>query len=143
MLFCFSSYSYTSSKIYFLTFAAELSEFRMQSRLKSIYYGFFVFRQEKNVLLYYDRKTHLFSSSLPSLAVHSHLLFSGNSSGSVSSQVLPSRFPSDIIKACSTLQLRDSAGFAPAYLLSLSTPDSLNLLSSFCNICYISFEIIT
>ena len=33
------------------------------------------FRQEKNVLLHYDRKTHLFSSSLPSLAVHSHLLF--------------------------------------------------------------------
>ena len=50
---------------------------------------------------------------------------SGNSSGSASSQIQPSRFPSGIIWICSTLQLRDSAGFSPAYLLSLSTPDYL------------------
>ena len=63
--------------------------------------------------------------------------FSGNSSGSVSSQASPSRFPSGIIKACSTLQLRDSAGFAPAYLLSINTPDTL--LFSFSLIRFLNF----
>ena len=56
--------------------------------------------------------------------------FSGNSSGSVSSQIQPSQFPSGIVWIYSTLQLCDSAGFSPAYLLSLyQTPDSLIILN--------------
>lgn len=69
-----------------------------------------------------ERRTHLYQ--LPVTRSTLWLTISGNSSGSVSSQALPSQFPSDIFKAYSTLQLRDSAGLAPASLLSLSTPDS-------------------
>lgn len=49
---------------------------------------------------------------------------SGSSSGSASSLALPSQFlPSDIFKACSALQLRDSTGFTPVSLLSVNAPD--------------------
>ena len=93
---------------------------------KSIFYqGRSVFRQEKTP---FCTMTEGRTCPLPFSCHSQHTLvftFSGNSSGSVFSQASPSRFPSGIIKACSTLQLRDSAGFAPAYLLSLSTPDIL------------------
>ena len=77
---------------------------------KSIFYqGRCIFRQEKTP---FCTTTERRTCPLPFSCHSQHTLvftFSGNSSGSVSSQVLPSQFP--------------SAGFAPAYLLSLSTPD--------------------
>ena len=91
---------------------------------KSIFYqGRYIFRQEKTP---FCTMTEGRTCPLPFSCHSQHTLvftFSGNSSGSVSSQIQPSQFPSGIVWICSTLQLRDSAGFAPAYLLSLSTPD--------------------
>lgn len=75
---------------------------------------------------YCDSKTHL--SLGKRNPVHRRLLkgpISGSSSGSASLPASPSQFPSDIIEEHSTLQLRDSAGFSPAYLLSINTPDTL------------------
>ena len=51
------------------------------------------------------------------------LLKLGSSSGSASLLVLPSQFPSDIVKTRSALQLRDSTGISPVSLLSIATPN--------------------
>ena len=51
------------------------------------------------------------------------LLKLGSSSGSASSLILPSQFPSDIVKTRSALQLRDSTGITPVSLLSIATPN--------------------
>ena len=124
MLFCFSTYSYTSLKNLFFNLCHRAVRVSRAAPAKSIIYqGRSVFLQEKTP---FCTMTEGRTCPLPFSCHSQHTLvftFSGNSSGSVSSQASPSRFPSGIIKACSTLQLRDSAGFAPAYLLSLLTPD--------------------
>ena len=130
MLFCFSTYSYTSLKNLFFNPRRRAVRVSRATPAKSIIYqGHSVFRQEKTP---FCTMTEGRTCPLPFSCHSQHTLvftFSGNSSGSVSSQIQPSQFPSGIVWIYSTLQLRDSAGFSPAYLLSLyQTPDSLIIL---------------
>ena len=131
MLFCFSTYSYTSLKNLFFNPRRRAVRVSRATPAKSIIYqGHSVFRQEKTP---FCTMTEGRTCPLPFSCHSQHTLvftFSGNSSGSVSSQIQPSQFPSGIVWIYSTLQLRDSAGFSPAYLLSLyQTPDSLIILN--------------